>query len=501
MHILSRPVNLLTDKHHTMKKIFIPLFLMLILSIFSCQEEELTISEETEIEEPVQVDYPVYEGQVVENGTPVAQLPVAFYQNGELVDSVFTDENGFFSTVEYELVSGSEVTFSFVHEGYVPKYRRYLPNEALLYNINQEIHAVNSENRYALRSELEDPGDPELIKIYGSYTDIHGMPIQGAVTVVAYNIRQIDENTFKYDGAWDVSDENGYVEFLLEPGHELFAYAQTKDLPVQCNQVLIVGDMFSWEPGTLFRNLGVQDSDLELEEDKVALDPYNLKVNGRLLDCQSNPVSDGRIELKLSTMQNSQLTWEESYETTSLSQDGSFEINIENCFYGNRKIEIKATTNDNYSVEYEARFSDSRSELDIENLLACDETGQDGSYLGYLYNIQIGDLFEKDSIPMSVTPAPDGRLNFTGVFSISGNLVWIRGQMSDVLSGRQDIYLFSLNATGQDYPWEFYAETGDIQISWQGQIDQIYRGELEGTVSTVEEGDQSFTASIELGAR
>jgi hypothetical protein len=223
-----------------MKNFFIFTFL-LVLVFSSCRKESLTPIDETETEDPKEIEGAFFKGIVTDENGGVAGTKVEIYQHEKLVGTATTDGTGAFNTLNIPLVKDVHVTFAVRQSNNEVKAKRVRENfgKSDIGTISlTENQMFDSKHEY-----LQNPGSNDLIVVSGYITDPMGNPANADVALL-YDIVEVAPFTYETQGDGVITDENGYYELLM-PKDQEFYYIAIQELCqprlLTKNEVTILG--------------------------------------------------------------------------------------------------------------------------------------------------------------------------------------------------------------------------------------------------------------------
>ncbi len=301
--------------------------------ITACRKEEIIEDDPIVITEPPEeIDGTLFKGIVTDNDNAlVSDAIVKVYQNGELIGETMTDESGAYTTAEIPIVTGPEVTFAIEEETYVGKYKRASSQDGL--NENNDLRIVKKTGQQLGEDNvLENPGNPDLIKVFGTFTDINGEPLSDINCIIAWEFEKISDDKLRFDGLYDLTDENGYIEFLAEPGIQLYFFAAQFNGSAPCSGYVSQEDENILDWGLYFDDLGVNDSDFEVfEQEGLLFEQTEYLFLGEFQNCDGTPVTGGEAVLKIKYFDKDTVT--RTFRTDEFDANGEYKFEFGLCGY------------------------------------------------------------------------------------------------------------------------------------------------------------------------
>lgn len=476
-----------------MKKIAL-LTLIFGFILISCHKEEITFHQDEKIDPPTTVTGAVYSGKIVSNlGDKITNATVNVYQDGEKLGSLSSDSDGNYSTVELDIKPDSKVTFEITKNQYAGKIRQLAATEGFHTDTDFSLVAGGT-NPYTVNSISLT--DTNLVKVYGTLTDVNGDPAEGVYCIGLWG--HADMNSMK--SVLDISDENGYFEFLVEKNEEIFFTSFVSGLS-DCYITFNTNDTGSGQYPNApngFQHLGFLENDTEfIEVDDVVMHYNNTILKGRLLDCDGNPVTSGWARAKLisiSSSGGSTLTVTSEYSTPNFDDEGRFVIYVNSCEADNFTLKFKGINEDNYGVEMVVDFAEGI--IDLGDLMACRYYPP---FPSQMY-INIGDIYSSNGIYLKEQPSPPGEyLYFLGIF-VDSSLATIANffQILDQsLIGEEQS--FSMFDFGGEQDWGFDATNEEMKVTITGtDYNDCIEATIHGVVETNGHGTQNVTGSFTL---
>jgi len=469
------------------KYIYLLAFLLL---LSACRKEEVILDDPSiTIDPPTEIDGVFMSGQITDNtGAQVEGAVVKLYQNGELAGETITDENGLYSSMDIPLLNDSQITVAIEEEEYVAKYKRTEVTTESKQTIDLRI--LKKDGSLPGQDEvLENPGDPSLIKLYGTFTNADGTPLVDAYTILAWEFEKPSDDRLTFEGVTDLTDENGYVELLVPEGEEVYFLS----LPnFENNQDCI--DYISQEEedildfGLYWDNLGVITEEQELiEQDGINLNLNNYLYYGEFKNCDGSPVESGEGVLTLSYFDGD--TIRRTYRTNEFGPNGEYSFDIDICGYdGDVDIKLKLTNQDTFGFNV-ALENTPLGGIHFAPFSACDDLRI--VLLPCELNLNIGTDY---SFTFDFERPPNVNPQFALATTHDEVMGFIIFEMDDIVVGENLISKLQVGWFGSD-PYKFDAFgtlSADITQFSDGKI----IGTIIGNVETAELGTQEVTGDF-----
>ena len=473
------------------KLLYISLLFGFIIS--ACHKEEITNIHDEITDPPIIKNGSVYLGKVqseINVGLPNTLINI--YQNGAKIGSVTTDEQGNYTTGDLEIFTDKDVIFEIEKDKFYRKVRKFTPKEG--YQKGQDFILYQQHQNQFLDVPAFLLTDTNLVKVYGTLTDIDGNPIEGAMTIALWGFPDL----ISLNGAFDISDANGYFEFLVKKDKEIFLVSLLEGLSQDCQIFFNRNDSGTGAYPNVpngFQHIGKLDSDMEfIEKDDLDIDVSTTILHGKLLNCDGTPVTSGNVEARITTTVThggSTITHTGIFLTDYFDNQGQFSLTVRTCGNGDEDIAIRGLTDDNYGVDLVFVYQGEET-IDLGNLLTCQYYTPSSNYM----SIAVGDVFTTDSIELVGATLGKG-ISVNGVFKEDS--LWNIGNtfiINDELTvGSHDFFLFNF---GGDKPWGFRAINKEIKA----EITSVYSfgkcvdATFEGMVQTNSKGQQNVTGSF-----
>jgi hypothetical protein len=203
-----------------MKNFFI-FAILVFISLSSCRKESLIPIDETETEDPKEIEGAFFKGIVKDANGVVAGTKVEVYQHEKLVGSATTDGTGAFNTLNIPLDKDAHVTFAVKQNNEITAKRVH---ENFGKSDIGTITLTENEMFSAKQEYLQNPGSNDLIVVSGYITDPMGNPANADV-ILLYDIVEVAPFTYESQGDGVTTDENGYYELLMPKDQEFYYIA------------------------------------------------------------------------------------------------------------------------------------------------------------------------------------------------------------------------------------------------------------------------------------
>ena len=467
------------------------LFVIAIL-ILSCRQEEVeTGSPVVTVDPPMEIESAFVQGQISDNeGALITSAVVQFYQNGELVGESMSDDNGFYNSSEIPLQEGQEVTLAVAEESYVAKYKRTLLAEGAGMKVDLRLVRTNG----ALPGQdqvLENPGDPTLIRLFGTLTDVMDAPISDAHVLLGWDFESPSESELVFKGAYDLTDGNGFVELLVPEGKEIFFLSVPSDFETGiCIDYISEEEVNVLDFGLYFDALGVVTEEQELmEQEGLDFGTFSYVIQGDFKNCDGTPVSSGEVRMSVFYDDGSKTR---NFHTTDFGPNGEFSFEFELCDYsGPLDLEMELVNQDTFGTQsliQDVSFPGSQ----LGSFEACDDLRP--VLLTSTLTLNIGADHSFDIVSVNPPFAFDNAFGFlarheeiSGFIAFQANDV----ELGDIVIDRLQVGWF---ANDPD-PFSFSALgtlTADITQIADGDI----IGTLQGDVETEGLGTQELTGDF-----
>jgi len=274
------------------------IYLVTILLLSSCRNGSIVDFEDSERNEAEIYKGAFYTGTIHSDGQAISDAVIKIYQNGKLLGETISDANGEYNTIAFDLAIGPEVTFEVLRENYYQKVKRNSSGEKIYKDFDLNLIPGTL---LSLDSFLDFPGDTTLVKIFGTFTDALGNPIEGAQCRTAWDIVEVIPNSqYTTQGGHEKTDDNGYFEMLVESEKDI--YFQSKLYALDCTTNITEGIILPGLPPSIlwdsFQDLGELTETTEIiEVSGINPNLFRSAINGIFLDCDGSAATGGIVEL------------------------------------------------------------------------------------------------------------------------------------------------------------------------------------------------------------
>jgi len=466
------------------------LFVLAIL-ILSCRQEEVeTGSPVVTVDPPMEIESAFVQGQISDNeGALITSAVVQFYQGGELVGETMSDDYGFYDSSEIPLQEDQEVTLAVVEESYVAKYKRTLLAEGAGLKVDLRLARANG----ALPGQdqiLENPGDPTLIRLFGTLTDVMDAPISDAHVLLGWDFEKPSDAELVFKGAYDLTDASGFVELLVPEGKEIFFLSVPFDFETGiCIDYISEEEVDVLDFGLYFDALGVVTEEQELmEQDGLDFGTSSYVIQGDFKNCDGTPVSSGEVNMRI--FYDDSRT--RNFHTTDFGPNGEFSFEFELCDYsGALDLEMELINQDTFGTQsliQDVSFPGSQ----LGSFEACDDLRP--VLLTSTLDLNIGSDHSFDI--KSVNP-PFSFENSFGFLArheeISG---FIAFQANDIDLGVNVIDRLQVGLFANDPDPFAFSAVGTLTADITQIADGVVMGTLHGDVETEGLGTQELTGDF-----
>lgn len=191
------------------------------LTFISCRKESLVPIDETETEDPSELEGLYFKGVIADKKKPIPDAIVDVYQNEKLVGTKTSGPDGSFNTAGLNLEADKHVTFYVKHKDYPPKARRVTTTEKAF---DLGILKLSPPDLMpATADPLENPGSNDLIIVSGYVKSPQGEGVKSTVLLL-YDIVETDPSNYETKGEGVETDETGYYEVLLPKNQEFYYF-------------------------------------------------------------------------------------------------------------------------------------------------------------------------------------------------------------------------------------------------------------------------------------
>ena len=471
------------------------LVLAFIILFSSCRKEDIILEDPVVTQTPpVVVDGAFFSGRIMDTDGLAVETQMDVYQDGELVGTVSSDADGMYSTEDLDLELEKDITFAVENEDYANKYRRLNPTEPI--NENQNIRLVAKDiNTLGPDNPLFNPGSADLVKIFGTFTQANGAPIQNADALVLYDATLFGPDI--YFGLFDKTDENGYVEFLVPNDEEIFFYCVPDREIINdiCFATISQEEVFDViSPLIGFDALGIVTEETEIiEQEGIVLDKASFLIIGELQNCDGTPVTEGKVDLEVNYWQNG-IYLTKQYTTTDFDENGGYLFDFELCTDA-IDVKITAETIDGFFADVSLN-NIANGGFEFAPIKACDE--DNGSiFLRSTMELAIGDDHFFDEIVFIHEPlAQPFNFNVTGSHPETG---FVRFDLQNIVVGENPILQLVVDFLDNNpEPFSFSAANGELILDVGSIHNGVIDGSILGLVNTVGLGEQTINAKIKI---
>jgi hypothetical protein len=355
-----------------MKYYLLPIILFTLF--LSCHKDSIEYEVKEEISAPEVIEYPVYSGKLLsENGEVITDVKIDVFQDDKKMGTIYTDEEGFYSTHEIQIQVDKEVTFRYIKESYSEKYRRYENDKVI--NIEKELILGPTASEDDGVMPMENPSDTNFIRLYGYVLLKDGTPVSGARCHAVWAYWKLGQN-----GLWckasvmDYSDSDGYFELLVPKSKvihlEIFKSRYPDQYP-QCNTWFLApsGELEKWH----YKEVGSFEEDTYIELiDNIEFNTINSHASGKALRCDGQPVHYGSIRFGI--IANERFYLATNYvEEYYFGPNGEYDISIETCEIENFDLDSVWILIEDYDVNFQSDRIKKKyeEEVQFEDLKLC----------------------------------------------------------------------------------------------------------------------------------
>ncbi len=476
----------------------INLLLLAFILIFSaCRKEEIILDDPVITQSPpTVVDGAFFSGKVVDIDGLAVATKIEVYQNDGMVGTVSSDLDGNYNTQNLVLLEGKDVTFAIENENYANKYKRIKTQQTI--NENQDIRLINkSANPLGPDNPLFNPGSADLVKVFGTFTDKHGDPIQNADALILYDITIPGSEPKIFYGLFDKTDDDGYFEFLVPNDKELFFYStpDRDNVGPFCFTTISQEEAFDViSPLIGFDELGILSEDTEVfEKENLFIRQEDFTVHGDLLSCDGVPVNDGKVSLEVKYWSNG-VQRTQVFETEEFDENGEYWFDFSICS-DLFDLKIVGETADGYfvSISINDVIGDG---MHLAPLKACDENN--GSlYLRSTMELAIGnDYFFQEIVFVHQALGQQNNFSVVGSNSETG---FVLLDIQNLKEGENPIRQFVVDYLDNNpEAFSFNAPSGELIATVTSIQNGIIDGYIEGIVMTSGLGEQTINAKFEI---
>ncbi len=348
----------------------------------SCHEDTILTSIDEELENPTVVDGFFITGTITDMfGNPLRDTEVAIYQDGILIGTTYSDDEGSYTTASLDINPTLETILKYEKSDFQEKFRSFSfdQEEEIVKNVtlaSEEVNASISE------STLSTPLDTSLVLIYGYTRFSNGDPVAGVQCRSVWEFIELTSNFFIFQGtSADISDDDGYWEMYVPKDMSVFFQALFGfgDFGSTCRfdfaPVLPLAPNSLGQLGLPYIDLGQFQGDTEvITNPNVDLDLRNVTVSGKIERCDGSPIEAGSLTISLG-----QLFFEDlilpsetvKFEDYPFGPNGEFEVSLATCENTNTEWGVSVSAHDtiiNWNAYQSYNYEE---ELDIGALNLC----------------------------------------------------------------------------------------------------------------------------------
>ena len=354
------------------------IILLSLSTIFlGCHKDQITSDTTEVINPPDKIGIVNIEG-ITKNidGVILRNTEVSVYQNNKKVGTVYSNQDGFYTTKTLPIDPEQDVTLEYKKDELSVKYRRFTVGNSEKIISNPLLGKAEQEDVSQEDGYLANPSDSNFVKIYGYTLLADGTPVRGVSCSGIWDYQiLLNEYLYSYEGTKDFSDENGYFELLVPRGKEIFFNTFYLRYPEstfgQCNiqfQNLQSNPLENWK----YNQLGIFDNDHQIQlRNDIVIDLIMVTVKGRALNCNGTPLTSGilrgSIGHTLGSGPNGLILPATSFVDSNFifGPNGEFEFYAETC----------RRPNDNYGISVRVSNGDFEGWLQKFDLIEPDNIG------------------------------------------------------------------------------------------------------------------------------
>lgn len=268
----------------TFTKTTLALAFIFCILLVGCQKEEVIDEVITEEEDPVVIDYPYFSGFISDdNGTAVSNATIEVYQNGDLLGTTTSKEDGSYSTHQIPIKASDKNVHLFTKKEGLASKLKILP----AVQKEENIKMYSTSNTFIVPQEIENPGDTTLVKVSGNILTVSGQPTAGAFVLGMYDFVPSGDD-FYGKGSHTFTDEEGYFEYYIPKETETYFYASE----TLCGLTILSINEFEYKyfPWDIIEPMQM-DTVLALNNARD-LDINDITVSGKILSCEGLPLAN-----------------------------------------------------------------------------------------------------------------------------------------------------------------------------------------------------------------
>lgn len=350
-----------------MKKITQICCALLLLFLAACRKETITDETTTVVDPPVGIETSEISGLVKNGQVPLANVELLVYQGDSLAGTVFSGDDGRFTTAGVALRLGATVTFLARKQTFANTPKRLQASAPEVKNVNINMPLGNQ-----MGIEYQNVGSSQWVNISGYITNSAGVPARAVVVGILYGVADAPP-VFSASGSWLVeTDENGYYEALMPKDSILHLYAlqaQYSRAGYSCN-----GDFVN-QPD-LYPNvwpleiLGSFSQDTQLPAMTSAYVPADvLNITGTALRCDGTPLLNGHIVISVTLPQG---TFYETIIDMAGVNNSTIHYFVDQCAGGPFPIiRVQAFDTENNKKSAVLTYSNAVDDIDFSQLTTC----------------------------------------------------------------------------------------------------------------------------------
>ncbi|MFN8318902.1 MAG: hypothetical protein U0V54_05705 [Saprospiraceae bacterium] len=269
------------------------ILLALALTAVACRKESLIPIDETETEEPSELEGLFFKGAIIDGKNNVSDALVEVYQNEKLVGTKTTGADGAFNTAGISLEAGKHVTFYVKHKNFNPHAKRVNGTAG-----NADLGKLKLSTTDLVPANIEplvNPGSNDLIVVSGYVKSPQGNPVQASVLLL-YDISEPEPFNYEAKGEGAETDANGYFEMLLPKDQEFYYFAFQEGC---------VNKLLTKEDSKIFESLPVEligpfTQNTQLATLNNGLEQTDVKITARFLitgiNCAGELLKNGAVK-------------------------------------------------------------------------------------------------------------------------------------------------------------------------------------------------------------
>lgn len=443
------------------------------LTAVACRKETLVLIDETETEEPSELEGLYFKGTVVDGKSNIAEALVEVYQNEKLVGTKTTGTDGTFNTAGIALEAGKHVTFYIRHKNFNPHAKRV--NGTAGSTDLGKLKLSTTDLVPANIEPLVNPGSNDLIVVSGYVKSPQGNPVKASVLLL-YDISEPEPFNYDAKGEGAETDANGYYEMLLPKDQEFFYFAFQEGC---------VNKLLTKEDTKIFESLPVEligpfSQNTELATLNNGIEQNEIKVTARFLIAGINCAGS---YLKNGAVQGTFVKGTESFPFEFKAQTGIFFPSKDLCVQevnanAPLNIRLKVLDYDSGQVSDEQFFQNVQLDDNLGIVAACGSPLTNEAYISfnllnkaYFFEMEHGGITAGDTLVSTISPNTSNGL--------------VRFVVPGYGSGQTAMKNFRFLSSLVDGGFNFEQKQGDqIQIEFDTLLDpNKITGSFSGNVS------------------